>query len=233
MSNLTQRNIHILKIIVEEFLKTWEVLGSKALLKKYHLGVSSATVRNDMMLLEQLELIYQPYNSAGRLPTAKGLRAFISYLMQEMPDHFLSWRQWVMMGNIPHKKLEDYIYTITYELAKNTWEIAFFLLEAEGIMQVNGIWNFLDKNFKMLGESIFSIIRMLEDKHHFTQFITNLPLQTGVNVFLWEENIIQFLKDYTIIVREISIDGRIGYIWLIGSLKMNYSFNISAIRGII
>lgn len=71
MSNLTNRNIEILKIIVEEFLQTGEVLGSKALLKKYDLGVSSATVRNDMATLETLELIYQPYNSAGRLPTAK------------------------------------------------------------------------------------------------------------------------------------------------------------------
>ena len=71
MSNLTNRNIEILKIIVEEFLQTGEVLGSKSLLKKYDLGVSSATVRNDMATLETLELIYQPYNSAGRLPTAK------------------------------------------------------------------------------------------------------------------------------------------------------------------
>ena len=71
MASLTQRNIEILKIIIEEHIKTGEVLGSKMLLKKYDLGVSSATVRNDMALLEKLELIYQPYNSAGRLPTSK------------------------------------------------------------------------------------------------------------------------------------------------------------------
>ena len=71
MASLTQRNIEILKIIIEEYIKTGEVLGSKMLLKKYDLGVSSATVRNDMALLEKLELIYQPYNSAGRLPTSK------------------------------------------------------------------------------------------------------------------------------------------------------------------
>lgn len=89
MSQLTQRNIHILKIIIEEYIKTGEVLWSKLLLKKYDLGVSSATVRNDMAFLESLDLIYQPYNSAGRLPTAKGLRAFVNYMMQETPEYLL------------------------------------------------------------------------------------------------------------------------------------------------
>ena len=89
MSQLTQRNIEILKIIVDEFIQTWEVIGSKWLLQKYDLGVSPATVRNDMAKLENLELLYQPYNSAGRLPTAKGLRAFVNYLMQTSPDYFL------------------------------------------------------------------------------------------------------------------------------------------------
>jgi transcriptional regulator of heat shock response len=42
-----------------------------------------------MAKLEALELLYQPYNSAGRLPTAKGLRAFVNYLMQSSPDYFL------------------------------------------------------------------------------------------------------------------------------------------------
>jgi transcriptional regulator of heat shock response len=42
-----------------------------------------------MAKLETLELVYQPYNSAGRLPTSKGLRAFVNYLMQSSPDHFL------------------------------------------------------------------------------------------------------------------------------------------------
>ncbi|MGE4444281.1 MAG: hypothetical protein AB7E37_04785 [Candidatus Altimarinota bacterium] len=232
MSNLTGRNIEILKIIVEEFLQTGEVLGSKALLKKYDLGVSSATVRNDMAMLEGLELIYQPYNSAGRLPTAKGLRAFISYLMKEMPNHFLEAKDVKMKSN-DVKTLEDFIYNITSELAKKTGEISFFISEKNGILEYSGISHFLENNYKMLGNSIFSIIKMLEDKNNFIRFISSLPLQEGVNIFIGEENIIQFLRDYTIILKPVIIDGNVGYIGLIGGLKMNYSFNISAVRGII
>jgi transcriptional regulator of heat shock response len=74
---------------------------------------------------------------------------------------------------------------------------------------------------------------MLEDKNAFSTFISHLPLNHGVNVFLWEENITPFLHDYSLIVRPISINGKIGYIWVIWSLKMNYSFNISAVKWII
>jgi transcriptional regulator of heat shock response len=85
----------------------------------------------------------------------------------------------------------------------------------------------------MLGISIFSIIKMLEDKNNFIKFISSLPLQEWVNIFIWEENVIKFLKDYTIIVKPVIIDSKIWYIWLIWWLKMNYNFNISAIRWII
>lgn len=232
MSNLTKRNIEILKIIVEEFIKTWNVLWSKSLLKKYNLWVSSATVRNDMVILEELELIYQPYNSAWRLPTTKWLRVFISYLMKEMPSHFLDNKDIKIKWN-DVKTLEDFIYNITDELAKKTWEISFFISESNWILEYSWISNFLEKNLKMLWDSIFSIIKILEDKNNFIKFISSLPLNEWVNVFIWEENIISFLHNYTIIVRYIIINDKIWYIWLIWSLKMNYNFNISAIKWII
>ena len=87
-----------------------------------------------MATLESLELIYQPYNSAGRLPTAKGLRAFISYLMKEMPNHFLEAKD-VKMKSGDVKTLEDFIYNISSELAKRTGEVSFFISENNGILE--------------------------------------------------------------------------------------------------
>lgn len=229
---LTQRNIDILKIIVEEYLQTGEVLGSKLLLQKYNLGVSPATVRNDMAKLEELELVYQPYNSAWRLPSSKGLRAFVNYLMQQSPDHFLQENN----DHIWEKRIEkvvDFAYKISSELAKNTNEIAFFTIPEKNINFSNGTWVFLENNHARLGDSIFSIIKMLEDKYSFIEFISSLNSWNGMNVFIWEENILPFLKDYTIIMKKVIIDNHVWYVWIIGSLKMNYSFNISAVRWII
>lgn len=232
MANLTQRNIDILKIIVEEFIQTWEVLWSKSLLKKYDLWVSSATIRNDMALLESLELIYQPYNSAWRLPTSKWLRAFINYLMQETPNFFID-EKWVDYKTNDIKTLENFIYNITFELSKKTKEISFFTSPQNAILEYNWVSNFLENNIKSLWNSIFSIIKMLEDKNNFIEFIENLPLSQWVNVFIWEENIISFLRDYTIILKPVIFDWNLSYIWIIWWLKMNYSFNISAVRWII
>ena len=74
---------------------------------------------------------------------------------------------------------------------------------------------------------------MLEDKPHCIDFIAHLPASPGVNIFIGEENILPYLKDYTIILKPILINEVVGYIGVIGSLKMNYSFNISVVRGII
>jgi hypothetical protein len=122
---------------------------------------------------------------------------------------------------------------VVSELAKKTWEISFFIIEDDSINQYSGVSHFLGNNYKYLWNSIFSIIKMLEDKKSFIKFIWNLPLNHWVNVFVWEENIIPYLKDFTIIVRPIQIEWKIWYIWLIWGLKMNYSFNIGVIKGII
>ncbi len=232
MVNLTGRNIDILRIIVEEYLETWDVLGSKSLLKKYDLWVSPATVRNDMAILEKLELVYQPYNSAWRLPTTKWLRAFISYLMQVTPDHFLEEKTSdKKTDNI--KNLNDFIHKITFELAKNTNEISFFIVEEDAILNYSWTANFLKKNYKRMWEEVFNVIKMLEDKENFTQFIKQVPISPWINVFIWEENVTPYLKDYTIILKPVIINWKVGYIWIIWWLMMNYSFNISAVRGII
>jgi transcriptional regulator of heat shock response len=54
-----------------------------------------------------------------------------------------------------------------------------------------------------------------------------------VSVFVWEENMIAYLKDFSIIIKKINLSWKTWYVWLIGSLRMDYSFNISAIRGIV
>lgn len=70
----------ILRAIVESYVSTHEPVGSKALAQNSHLGVSPATIRNDMASLEEEGLIAQPHTSAGRIPTDKGYRYFVDML---------------------------------------------------------------------------------------------------------------------------------------------------------
>jgi heat-inducible transcriptional repressor len=79
------RQLKILKAIVDEYVATEEPVGSKTLAARTGLGVSPATIRNEMAVLEDAGLITQPHTSAGRIPTNKGYRVFVDQLSEVKP----------------------------------------------------------------------------------------------------------------------------------------------------
>lgn len=74
------RRMIVLRAVVEDYIRSQEPVGSTALVRNHHLGVSPATVRNDMALLEEEGYLEQPHTSAGRIPTEKGYRYFVDRL---------------------------------------------------------------------------------------------------------------------------------------------------------
>ena len=88
---LDERKKKILSSVVEDYIESAEPVGSKTLIEKYHLDYSSATIRNEMKLLEEEGYLEQPHVSAGRIPSTKGYRYYVDNLMKErklsMVDH--------------------------------------------------------------------------------------------------------------------------------------------------
>jgi heat-inducible transcriptional repressor len=82
---LEERRLAVLRAIVQDFVLTNEPVGSKSLADRHQLGVSPATVRNDMAALEEEGYIIQPHTSAGRVPTEKGYRLFVDRLSAVKP----------------------------------------------------------------------------------------------------------------------------------------------------
>ena len=80
-----ERKLAVLRAIVEDYVETQEPVGSKALVDRHSLGVSPATIRNDMAALEEEGYITQPHTSAGRIPTDKGYRLFVDRLSTVKP----------------------------------------------------------------------------------------------------------------------------------------------------
>lgn len=81
MADLSQRQIKILKCITEEFIETAAPVGSETIEKKFNLGISSATIRNEMSSLTQLGFLKKGHLSAGRAPTSMGLKYYVRNLM--------------------------------------------------------------------------------------------------------------------------------------------------------
>ena len=82
---VSERSLAVLHAIVGDYVVSHEPVGSKALVDRYQFGVSAATIRNDMALLEEEELIAAPHTSSGRVPTDKGYRLYVDTLRDLRP----------------------------------------------------------------------------------------------------------------------------------------------------
>lgn len=82
---VTERGLQVLRAIVQDYVDTHEPVGSKSIVERHQFGVSAATIRNDMALLEDEDLIVAPHTSSGRVPTDKGYRVFVDHLAEIRP----------------------------------------------------------------------------------------------------------------------------------------------------
>jgi len=85
--SLTERQKRILESIIKDYVSTAEPVGSRAMVRKHGLNISAATVRNEMADLEEMGYLEQPHTSAGRIPSEKGFRYYVDYMMEsEIPS---------------------------------------------------------------------------------------------------------------------------------------------------
>jgi len=82
---VSERGLAVLRAIVQDYVASREPVGSKTIVERRAFGVSAATIRNDMALLEEEELIAAPHTSSGRIPTDKGYRVFVDQLTEVRP----------------------------------------------------------------------------------------------------------------------------------------------------
>jgi heat-inducible transcriptional repressor len=88
MSDLTERQKTILMLVIRDYIESVQPVSSKGLVKRYHLDLSSATVRNELSALDEMGYLRQPHTSAGRVPTEEGYRFFVGQMMHqaELPE---------------------------------------------------------------------------------------------------------------------------------------------------
>ncbi len=79
---LTERQRNILKAVIQSHIRTASPVSSKHIYEKFNIGVSPATIRNEMQHLEEMGYLYQPHTSSGRIPTEKGYKFYIEHLME-------------------------------------------------------------------------------------------------------------------------------------------------------
>lgn len=230
MKKVDMRKIRVLKHIVEKYIETGEVLGSKTFLDQFDLGVSSATIRNDMASLEKMGLIFQPYNSAGRLPTDQWMRIFVNYLMDDMLGILLEEKSMEWTSQMREWVLDDILYDIISRLSRTTKEITFVTVPNEGILSYLGFSHIFEESTFRHKENLHAIVSLLEEKRRFFQLLENLPIHHKVSVFIGVDQLWEEFSDTAMIVKKIRLHGHEWYLGIIGSIRMDYAFNISTLR---
>ena len=79
---ITERQLQILNVIVEDYVELGQPIGSKSIIERHQLPISPATVRNEMKQLEELELLEKTHTSSGRVPSEKGIRHYVDQLLK-------------------------------------------------------------------------------------------------------------------------------------------------------
>lgn len=102
---LDDRKIKILSAIINDYIATAEPIGSRTIARRYRIGISPATIRNEMADLEELGYVFQPHTSAGRVPSHKGYRFYVDFLM---PDRKLSKREHITIKKLFKKRSNEF-----------------------------------------------------------------------------------------------------------------------------
>ena len=123
MGSADDRRFEVLRAIVADFVATKEPIGSKALVERHNLGVSSATVRNDMAVLEAEGYIAQPHTSSGRVPTEKGYREFVNRI-DDVKPLYTSERRAILQFLESGVDLDDVLRRAVRLLAQLTRQVA-------------------------------------------------------------------------------------------------------------
>lgn len=216
-----------MRAIVKHFIQTAEPVGSKTILVSYRFSVSPATIRNDMASLERDGYIYQPYTSAGRVPTDSGYRLYVD----EIADYKGVKKKALAKLNkvreqYKFEKIREHVYDAVSLLARASENVSFATLPDNNRTFYLGIANVLKQpEFASDNMRASQVLEVLENNDNFRTLLDTLKIDGNVKVFIGEENIIEQIKSCSLMVTEYQKDDYRGYIGILGPTRMNYPFN--------
>lgn len=214
--------------IIKEFMGDAEEVGSLSLVEKYDLGVSSATIRNEMVKLMNLGLLEKTHSSSGRLPTDQALRLYVSELLGRNNTNPLMCIE-IRQGIFRDRFSKDIVLrSILHILSKETDSVVFLILDDD--IRYYGLANLLTfEEFQSI-EKIRNIVNILEDDV-FLKNITEKYSGSGVSLLIGGESGVGTLADCAMAFTKIPFWGReTGYVGVLGSKRMDYSKAIPALK---
>jgi len=227
---LTARQTQILKSLIDEYIETAEPVGSEALEKKYNLGVSPATIRNEMVALTSSKFLRQPHTSAGRVPTPKAMKFYIEQLMEE--------KQMSLSEEVKAKEevwdarrdLDKLLEEATHALAERTRNLAIAALSGGRVWHAGYANVFLNPEFADL-EVCANLFSFLEEVNRLQElFFERVRGQSPVEVIFGEELDWPGLSPIGVVATRFNVKGKSGALGVIGPSRLSYPTVIPVLR---
>jgi len=227
---ITARQTQILKTLIDEYIETAEPVGSQALEKKYNLGVSPATVRNEMAALTSSGYLRQPHISSGRVPSPKAMKFYVDQLMEEkqmsLADEVKAKEEvWDSREDVD-KLLEDAVKA----LAERTRNVAVAATD-EGKVWHAGYANiFANPEFSDLRDcaNLFSFLDETQRIHEL--FFERAISGSLIDVLFGEELGWPELNPVGVIATHFSVRGRNGALGVVGPIRLSYPTIIPTLK---
>jgi len=228
--NLTKRQLQILKDIIEEFIETADAVGSETIERKYNLGVSPATIRNEMANLTQQGFLKQPHTSSGRVPTAMALKLFVNELMQEKPlsvseEVNTKEQVWDYRHNI-----DRLLQQATLALANQAQTIAVACTN-QGHSYSAGYAHLLDMPEFFDIDVARHVLAMLDQSNELMKLFDRSVNQGPIHVLFGEELDDPYLEPVSYVYADFQVNPELyGKIGLIGPARLNFPQAIPRLR---
>lgn len=229
---LTSRQTQLLKTIIDEYIETATPVGSENLDKKFNLGVSPATIRNEMVALTKSGYLKQPHTSAGRVPTPLAMKFYINQLMEE--------KQMSVVDEVKAKEevwdsrddIDELMDEATHALASRTRSLAVAAIKdkKDRFWQAGQSYIFENPEFAEMAvcRDLFSIFEEFDklDRLFFGMAGATSPLEVLFGEELgWHE-----LEPAGIVATHFNIRGKPGALGVIGPARANYGTVIPILR---
>lgn len=222
MVDLTQRQKDLLKTIIEIYVKSGEPVGSENVEKEHSLGVSPATIRNEMVKLTDMGLLKQPHTSAGRAPTSMGLRIYISELMKEKELPISA--EVAIKENLWQRRYQEHLMfqEATRNLADRCQMLALAISEDNNLFY-SGVANILDwPEFEDIDVARF-VLSLFDEFPTLQRIIGHAVGQDPMHILFGEEMEYEYLRPTSFVFCRFSgRDDKTGIIGIIGPARMNF-----------
>ena len=224
MIDLVARQIQILRAIIEEFIETGEPVGSETIDKKYNIGVSPATIRNEMSYLTKQGYLIKTHISAGRVPTALAMRLYINELVKEKELSVADevgvkekiWRY--------RNQMEDLLYETSRVLADKTHALG-LAVTPDGRLVHSGYANLLQMPEFYDINLTRQVLHMIEERSMMEEIFDKSQSENAVKIVFGQDLGNRDLDPISIMFVELDLhDDQPCHFAVLGSKRFDYAY---------